>query len=478
MRSYLLLTLLLALGLLWSCKPDDNILESDVQSLQFSADTLTFDTVFTTVGSVTRWITVYNPTNRDMLLDEIRLVDQANGAFRLNIDGLPGNQVSNVLIPSKDSIYIFAEVTVDPNNTSNPLVIYDQIDCRIGTTIRSATLQAWGQDAYFHYGEVLRNQTITWASDKPHVILRNDSFPGLGIDSFSSLTIPPGSEIYVQNGAGIFVDGDLTIGDASSQDSVIIQSNRIENPPAFPLDDLPGQWFGIVLFGGSTANIEHTIINESSYGIMGRFALANDFSGFTDDAGRPLINLNRVTVKNAQISALLALNSTINAVNCEFFSAGGQLISLAIGGDYTFSHCTMYNSGISGSSRDAPLLGISNQASNQGTGAVHPSGIENAQFTNCIINGSLQDEVEIIADDSSTIQLSHCLVRSQELVNSSITNQCFLNENPGFLDPGLRNFKLTETSIARNAGENLGILVDRGNQTRDGMPDIGCWEYQ
>ena len=127
---------------------------------------------------------------------------------------------------------------------------------------------------------------------------------------------------------------------------------------------------------------------------------------------------------------------------------------------------------------DAPLLGISNQASNQGTGAVHPSGIENAQFTNCIINGSLQDEVEIIADDSSTIQLSHCLVRSQELVNSSITNQCFLNENPGFLDPGLRNFKLTETSIARNAGENLGILVDRGNQTRDGMPDIGCWEYQ
>ena len=101
--------------LLWSCKPDDNILESDVQSLQFSADTLTFDTVFTTVGSVTRWITVYNPTNRDMLLDEIRLVDQANGAFRLNIDGLPGI-VSNVLIPSKDSIYIFAEVTVDPNN--------------------------------------------------------------------------------------------------------------------------------------------------------------------------------------------------------------------------------------------------------------------------------------------------------------------------------------------------------------------------
>ena len=136
MRSYLLLTLLLTLGLLWSCKPDDSVLESDVQALQFSADTLTFDTVFTTIGSVTRWITIYNPTSRDMVLDEIRLVNQSNGVFRLNIDGIPGNQASNVLIPSKDSIYIFAEVTVDPNNTSNPLVIYDQIDCRIGTTIR------------------------------------------------------------------------------------------------------------------------------------------------------------------------------------------------------------------------------------------------------------------------------------------------------------------------------------------------------
>ncbi|MGC6420371.1 MAG: hypothetical protein ACON48_04680 [Chitinophagales bacterium] len=477
MKSYLLATLLLPLCLLWSCKPDDSVLESNVQSLEFSSDTLTFDTVFTTVGSVTRWITVYNPTNRDMVLDEIRLVDQANGVFRLNIDGIPGNQASNVLIPSKDSIYIFAEATVDPNNSSNPLIIYDQIDCRIGTTIRSATLQAWGQDAYFHYGEVLRNETITWASDKPHVILRNDSFPGLGIDSFSSLTIPPGSEIYVQNGAGIFADGNLTIGDASSQDSVVIQSDRIENPPAFPLDDLPGQWFGIVLFGGATADIGHTVINESTYGVMGRFALANDFSGFIDDAGRPIIDLNRVTIKNAQVSALLALNSTVNAVNCEFFSAGGQLVSLAIGGDYTFSHCTMYNSGISGSSRDAPLLGISNQASNQGTGAIHPLGIENAQFTNCIINGSLQDEVEIIAEDSSTIQFNHCLLRSQQLVNSSVTNQCLFNSIPGFIDPGLRNFKLTETSVARDAGLDIGILVDRANQGRDGMPDLGCWEF-
>ena len=71
-------------------------------------------TVFTAVGSVeNRWITVYNPTNRDMLLDEVKL-NQANGAFRLNIDGMPGNQASDVLIPSKDSIYIFAEVTVTP----------------------------------------------------------------------------------------------------------------------------------------------------------------------------------------------------------------------------------------------------------------------------------------------------------------------------------------------------------------------------
>lgn len=473
-----LLAFCLSLLTLWSCKPDDNVLASDVFQLQFSVDTLTFDTVFTTVGSVTRWMTVYNPTNRDMLLDEVRLVDQANGAFRLNIDGIPSNQASDVLIPSKDSIYIFAEVTVDPNNTSNPLVIYDQIDFRIGTSIRSARLQAWGQDAYFHYGEILTNENVVWPSDKPHVILRNDSFPGLGIDSFSSLTVPPGSEIYVQSGAGIFVDGEIIIGDANSSDSVIIQSNRIENPPAFGLDDLPGQWFGIVLFGGSKATIAHTIINESTYGVMGRFALANDFSGFIDDAGRPEIDLDRVTIKNAQISALLALNARVNATNCEFFSSGGQLISLAIGGDYTFNHCTMYNSGISGASRDAPVLGISNQASNQGTGAIHPFGIENAAFTNCIISGSLINEVEIIAEDSSSVLFNHCLIRSQELNNSPTSIQSIFNESPGFIETSQRNFKLSEFSSARDAGLDIGIIVDRANESRDATPDIGCWEFQ
>ena len=474
----IVLAFCLSLWTLWSCKPDDSVLANDVLELQFSADTLTFDTVFTTVGSVSRWITVYNPTNRDMLLDEVKLADQANGAFRLNIDGMPGNQASDVLIPSKDSIYIFAEVTVDPNNTSNPLVIYDQIDFRIGTTIRSATLQAWGQDAYFHYGEILTNENVIWPSDKPHVILRNDSFPGLGIDSFSSLTVLPGSEIYVQSGAGIFVDGEILIGDVNSPDSVIIQSDRIENPPAFGLDDLPGQWFGIVLFGGSKATISHTIINESTYGVMGRFALANDFSGFIDDVGRPEIDLERVTIKNAQISALLALNARVRATNCEFFSSGGQLISLAIGGDYKFNHCTMYNSGISGASREAPILGISNQASNQGTGAIHPLGIENAEFTNCIISGSLINEIEIIAEDSSSVLFNHCLLRSEELVNAPITNQSIFNENPGFLEVSERNFKLSEFSSARDAGLNIGIFVDRANQTRDAMPDIGCWEFQ
>ena len=131
-----------------------------------------------------------------------------------------------------------------------------------------------------------------------------------------------------------------------------------------------------------------------------------------------------------------------------------------------------------GFTKELEIRGVGYQASNQGTGAIHPSGIENVQFTNCIINGSLPDEVEIIAEDSSTIQLNHCLIRSQNLVNASIASQCIFNEIPGFFDPGLRNFKLTETSVARDAGMSVGIVVDRGNQTRDGMPDIGCWEYQ
>ena len=106
--------------LLFSCKKD-SFYSGQGQILTFSNDTLTFDTVFTTLGSVTRYFKVENPLKEAIKIDEISLAGLNGNQFRINVDGISGISLQDVEIPAQDYVYIFAEVTVDPNNQNNPL---------------------------------------------------------------------------------------------------------------------------------------------------------------------------------------------------------------------------------------------------------------------------------------------------------------------------------------------------------------------
>ena len=111
---------------LFSCKKDTNL--SIVEnSLSFSVDTLLFDTVFTNVGSATRYLKVYNNSDVDLNLNSVRLGKGTTSSFRVNIDGEPHHNIQNTLIRSGDSLYIFADVTIDPNSINNPFVETDSI---------------------------------------------------------------------------------------------------------------------------------------------------------------------------------------------------------------------------------------------------------------------------------------------------------------------------------------------------------------
>ena len=70
-----------------SCRRDDYF-EGDVD-IRFSSDTLRFDTVFTTIGSVTRPVKIYNPESRPIVVD-IELNQSSPQYFRFTEDGLPG----------------------------------------------------------------------------------------------------------------------------------------------------------------------------------------------------------------------------------------------------------------------------------------------------------------------------------------------------------------------------------------------------
>ena len=97
----------------FSCNKEEYNLNPDSR-LEFATDTVTFDTVFTTLGTTTKWFTVKNSENQAVRISDVFLAGGNNSPFRLNINGVVANEGSDLDIQAGDSIFIFVEVTIDP----------------------------------------------------------------------------------------------------------------------------------------------------------------------------------------------------------------------------------------------------------------------------------------------------------------------------------------------------------------------------
>ena len=190
------------------------ILKDPDASVQFSTDTVFFDTIFTTFGSTTKQVRVRNPYDQPVEISYIRLAGGYNSVFRLNIDGYQLNEVNNIEIPPKDSIYIFVEVTIDPNNVDSVLLIQDSIIFNTNGNIQDVDLMAWGQDVHLVDGEEV--QTQTWINDKPYLIINS-----MMVDTSQTLTIEEGVRLHFHRNSRLYVAG------------TIIVNGTLENPVIF-----------------------------------------------------------------------------------------------------------------------------------------------------------------------------------------------------------------------------------------------------
>ena len=112
--------------LMASCKKD-NLLTDSSAKLDFSEDTIMFDTVFATVGSTTQYLLIYNNNNRPINVSHIWLAGGTSSNYRINVNGSPGTDFTDLEIKGKDSLWIFIEVTIDPNNQLTPYIVADSI---------------------------------------------------------------------------------------------------------------------------------------------------------------------------------------------------------------------------------------------------------------------------------------------------------------------------------------------------------------
>ena len=195
-------------SILFSCQKK----ESDENSkLAFSTEQVSFDTVFTTVGSVTQNFRVYNPHNYDVKVDIVLAGGRAS-AVSINVDGLSGTVFTDVESPARDSIFIHVKVNVNPNDQSLPFLITDSVIFRHGKTVQDVDLLAYGQNAHFIVADAgsgsLRYKIIAhehevahWTNDLPYVIYGGYA----AVDSLGTLIIDPGTKVYFHSGAGLWV---------------------------------------------------------------------------------------------------------------------------------------------------------------------------------------------------------------------------------------------------------------------------------
>lgn len=478
MRSRLVLLFFSLLVLITiSCRKDDLITDSSAK-LSFSVDTLVFDTVFTTVGSVTQRIKVFNPHNQNIEISNIFLKEGNASMFRMNVDGAPTRFIEDVLIRANDSIFIFVEVTIDPNGGLTPFVVEDAIVFETNGNVQEVTLVAWGQDAYFYPAVVFPSGGV-WAlpTDKPNV------FYGYGfVDSAATLVIPAGTELFFHEGSGLAVlkGGTLQI-NGEKGNPVVLQGDRLDEG----FDDEPGQWEQVLLAKGSINNVFNYVIIKNAIRGLRVDSASNE---------NPTLVMNSCQILNAAGIGLLGQTARIVANNCVFANCGEFTAALAFGGDYIFNHCTFANYWRFQTRQNGQLFLNNYFIDNEDMVRGRPL---NAQFNNCVVYGTQEDEIELDDDKAAgfDFQFDHCVLRTMEdtddeerYVESRINpTTVFINgvpNDPVFNDPFDLDYSLFEESKARNRGDaailssDPILLVDiECNDRNVETPDAGAYQF-
>ncbi|HOK26474.1 MAG TPA: choice-of-anchor Q domain-containing protein [Bacteroidales bacterium] len=434
--------------------------------LEFSNDTIFFDTVFTSTGSATKELRVKNTGKSRLVIDKIYLAGGSKSPFRLNIDGEPALSRNNIEIYSGDSIFIFVDVIIDPLNSDLPVLVTDSIIFETEKTFR-VILHAFGQDVILlKNNHIIRNET--WNLQRPYLI-----YGDILVDTLNTLTIEEGVRILFHKNSSLTVAGNIIV-NGTVTNPVLFASDRLEKM----YEDVPGQWKGIFFSYLSKGNVlNHTIIRNSTFGIR----LGEPDRIVVSET--PDIKLNCVNISHSTITDLAVYSGSIEAVNSVFSHAGKYCAYLISGGNYSFIHCTFYNRWEYGI-RLTPLLLISPHQSVPKNDA----GEMNLYFLNSVVYGDLSSEIQVITDFSSqpvNYCFDHCLIRLDTATSSFWKRDRFIdnivNRNPRFIDEVTYDFRPDTLSPLINAGNEQVVNTypnDFRGATRlkDGLPDIGAFE--
>lgn len=501
MRGILFFISILLL-LLNSCRKDFEFIESN-GNLSFSRDTVFLDTVFSKTSSSTYKLKVYNKSNQQIQIPIVKLGGGETSFYRLNVNGKPGKQFTNVEILPKDSLYIFIETTIDYSKVTNPIYT-DSIIFKGSAFSKNVKLVSLVQDATFLYpsknnqgvietitlgknltgeeikinGFYLTDNTV-WNNTKPYVIYGYCAVP-----ENKTLTISEGAKIHFHNNSGLIINKNASLKiNGTLQKKVLFEGNRLE--PFF--ENVPGQWGTIWLRAGSKNNeINHAVIKNGSIGIL------IDSIGSTIT---PTLKIKNTELYNHSNYGILARESSIEGSNIVINNAGLSSLALTMGGNYTFTHCTFANYW-NQSLRQFPAVLINNFYSYEegNKQLIVPKKLIAANIYNSIIFGNNRIEFLLDKVDGAdfNFMFQNNLIQFDDINNNYTTkplyqfNNSLLYQNNIFnQSPDFKNTKLNQLIIGKvsagiqkaNVTKALLYPTDILGVNRTTAPDIGAYQH-
>lgn len=465
--------------LLVSCTDDDSFSVSKSDILTFSTDTISMDTVFSTVPTSTRTFWVYNKAGDGIRCTKVRLARGNQTGFRVNVDGEylspeAGYQISDVEVRKNDSVRVFIELTSPENGKLEPQLLEDELVFVLESGVeQKVALNAYTWDANLLKNVYIKNDTTIGSNIKPTVI-----YGGLTVDSCATLNIAAGTTLYFHGDAGIEVYGRM-ISEGLPDKNIILRGDRTDKMFDYlPYDNVSGQWQGVHFYASSYDNkIHYTDIHSTFNGILCD----------SSDVSRSKLQLYNSTVHNCQGYGLKSENCLIEIRNSQISNTLNDCVAV-YGGNVTIQQCTLaqfypfdsnrgsalYFSNFSGE-RYMPLLkmdclnSIVTGYANDVISGVHMDD-EAKEFNYRFINSLLRTEK--VEDDENFINVTY------EDVNDTASVSGEDNFILVDIDKQRYNFHLNEKSPAINAaGTEWALSEDRDGRQRDELPDIGCYEF-
>lgn len=455
-----------------ACTESDDFSSSPSHLLTFPVDTISLDTVFSTVPTPTKSFWVYNRTGKDLRCTTIRLNQGNQTGFRVNVDGTylsatTGYQTQDVEIRRGDSIRVYVELTSSNNHTDTPQRVSDQLIFSLESgSEQTVNLQAYSWDATFLKNAVIHRDTI-FTGTKPIVI-----YGGLTVDSAATLTLAAGTTLYFHQGAAMTVKGTLKSSGAANR-QVILRGDRLDHLFDYlPYDNTPGRWQGVLFTSSSYNNaLSYTDIHSAVTGI----------EADSSDLDQTKLTLEGVTVHNSQGYGLLAYHSRLQLDNCLLSNALNDCACF-YGGNVVLNNCTL--------AQFYPFSAERKIALRFG----NPSALS-LTVRNSLITGYSDDELlgEIDSTREFHYLFDHCLIRTPAVVNSDSIyfQQVSYEDLKDTARSGIRNFSdidtenlkydfhLDSTSVAIGlADPQTALPLDRDGDRRDENPDAGCYEFQ